>query len=112
MEELSGLGWPAFVLLGLLVAVQIGLMLTAVLDIVRRPGAMSGEKLVWLLVSIFVNLLGPLAYFAIGRVRLIAAAGPSVEAAPAETVRAREAVDALYGASDSAPPSPDAGSGS
>lgn len=113
MEELAGLEWPVLVLLGLVVLVEIALMVAAVVDLVRRPGAMSGEKLVWLLVSIFVNLLGPLAYFAIGRPRLIAAAGPGADAAPAATARAREAVDALYGVGDSeTPPPPNPGNGS
>jgi len=47
--------------------VQLGLLAAALADLRRRPsGQVRGSKAIWTAVS-FVNLVGPLAYFAFGR---------------------------------------------
>lgn len=49
--------------------VQLGLLITALLDIYRRPAEeIRGRKLLWALIS-FVNFVGPIAYFLVGRRR-------------------------------------------
>ena len=49
--------------------VQIGLLLTALLDIYRRPKEeIRGDKLLWTLAA-FVNFVGPISYFLFGRKR-------------------------------------------
>jgi Phospholipase_D-nuclease N-terminal len=49
--------------------VQLGLQATALLDIRRRPAEqMRGHKGAWVALS-FLNFVGPIAYFAIGRRR-------------------------------------------
>ena len=48
-------------------SVQISLLLTALLDIYRRPAQeIRGSKRMWAAVSL-VNFVGPISYFAFGR---------------------------------------------
>ncbi len=48
-------------------AVQVALMVAALTDLRRRPAsAIRGPKLAWVGAS-FVNVVGPLSYFAFGR---------------------------------------------
>ncbi|BAK34731.1 hypothetical protein MLP_17170 [Microlunatus phosphovorus NM-1] len=54
---------------GLLGVVQIGLLIAAQVDLSkRRADQVNGPKTLWRLLS-FVNFLGPLTYFAVGRRR-------------------------------------------
>ena len=48
---------------------QIGLLLAALMDIYRRPEEeIRGNKWLWTLAA-FVNFVGPISYFLIGRKR-------------------------------------------
>ncbi len=49
-----------------LIVIQVGLMIFALVDLSRRS-ATRGPKWVWALVIIFINLIGPVVYFVIGR---------------------------------------------
>lgn len=52
-----------------LTSVQISLLLTALIDIIRRPSAeINGSKRLWTALA-FVNFIGPIAYFVWGRKR-------------------------------------------
>lgn len=54
---------------GLLGMVQIGLLIAAQVDLSkRRVDQLNGPKTLWRLLS-FVNFIGPLTYFAVGRRR-------------------------------------------
>lgn len=53
-------------LLAPLLLIQLGLMIAALLDLSRRP-LTRGPKWVWLVVILFFGLVGPLAYFFLGR---------------------------------------------
>jgi len=46
--------------------IQLILMVVALLDLIRREKT-RGPKWVWVLVILFVNLLGPILYFLFGR---------------------------------------------
>jgi hypothetical protein len=46
--------------------IQLGLMISALVDLVRREKT-RGPKWVWALVIIFVNYIGPIIYFVAGR---------------------------------------------
>lgn len=59
LRELLPLVWP-------LVVIQLGLMAFALFDLSRRS-ATRGPKWVWALVIIFVNVIGPIVYFVVGR---------------------------------------------
>lgn len=50
-----------------LILIQLGLMIFALVDILKKQKA-RGNLIVWVLVIIFVNIFGPIAYFAFGRV--------------------------------------------
>ncbi len=49
-----------------IVAIQLGLMAWALLDLARRERT-RGPKWVWALVILLGNLLGPTVYFLVGR---------------------------------------------
>jgi hypothetical protein len=49
-----------------LIVIQIGLMIVAVVDLIKREKT-RGPKWVWFIVIIFVNLIGPIVYFVVGR---------------------------------------------
>lgn len=53
------------ILLPLLI-LQIGLMIAALVDLARRE-RVRGQKWVWAVIIIFINLIGPILYFFIGR---------------------------------------------
>ncbi|UCH59265.1 MAG: PLDc_N domain-containing protein [Anaerolineales bacterium] len=46
--------------------IQLALMIFALLDIARRE-KLRGPKWVWVVVVIFINIIGPLVYFVLGR---------------------------------------------
>lgn len=52
--------WPLLLL-------QIGLMLWALVDLLRRRGTRTLSLPIWLVLIIVVNFFGPVAYFLFGR---------------------------------------------
>jgi hypothetical protein len=67
--KFSELSMPARVGVVLLGAVQLTLLITAQIDISRRPAEqVNGPKAVWRLVCL-INFIGPLSYFRWGRCR-------------------------------------------
>ncbi len=62
MEEITSL----LPLLIPLILLQLILIIVAVRDLVRRERT-RGPKWVWAIIIIFVNLIGPIVYLAIGR---------------------------------------------
>ena len=90
----------AGILLGLNV-VQLALQLYALADLARRDRVRGQRKWVWALVIAFGNLVGAIAYLAVGRPS--AQADMPTGASAASTAggeAARRAVDALYGKRD------------
>ena len=49
-----------------LFVIQIGLMIAAIVDLVKREKT-RGPKWMWALIVIFVNMIGPIVYFVVGR---------------------------------------------
>ncbi len=49
------------------ILIELGLMIVALVDLARRART-RGPKWLWVLVIVFVNLIGPIIYFVIGRV--------------------------------------------
>ncbi len=65
-NDLTDAQQRGIVLLG---ALQLALLITALIDIRRRPAdAINGSKRLWTTV-VFVNFIGPIAYFLFGRKR-------------------------------------------
>ena len=58
--------------LAILIAVELGLLIWALVDLARRPAAQvaGGNRLIWLLLCLLVQLVGPILYLAVGRVRV------------------------------------------
>lgn len=55
-------------LLAPVVVIQLGLMLAALLDLEPEDRRVrGGSKLLWALVIVLVNIIGPILYFTIGR---------------------------------------------
>ena len=52
--------WPLLVL-------QIGLVIWALADVLRRKTVKSLSKGLWIVIILFVSLFGPILYFIIGR---------------------------------------------
>lgn len=63
MEQLSNIPWG---LIAPLLVLQFVLAAVAIVDIIRIHET-RGPKWLWVLVSLFVNTLGPIAYFLFGR---------------------------------------------
>ena len=55
-------------LLAPIILIQLGLMVAALVDLERSERRVrGGSKLVWALVIVLVNVLGPIIYFVAGR---------------------------------------------
>jgi hypothetical protein len=55
-------------LLAPVVIIQLGLMIAALYDLEKPERTVrGGNKLVWVLVIVFVNIIGPIVYFVAGR---------------------------------------------
>jgi hypothetical protein len=52
--------------------VQFALMIAGIISVVRKevPHNRGSEKILWLLLVILVNIIGPVIYFAVGSKRL------------------------------------------
>ncbi len=48
------------------ILIQLGLMVAALVDLVKRPKT-RGPKWLWVVVVVFINLIGPIIYFVVGR---------------------------------------------
>jgi hypothetical protein len=51
-----------------IIVIQLGLMIAALIDLERDERRVrGGSKLVWAVVIVFVNVVGPILYFVAGR---------------------------------------------
>jgi hypothetical protein len=112
----SGLPSTGVILLVLaILAVQLALLVAALVDVLRRPdeAVTGGRRWVWILVIVLVQAIGPLAYFAAGR-RPRPAAEPSPGSDAGDDTgpssRVDRVVEVLYGrdAADASGPPPQA----
>ena len=63
MELLQDVNWS---LVAPLIVLQVILMIAALVSCMRQEET-NGPKWMWVLIILFVNLLGPILYFVIGR---------------------------------------------
>jgi len=47
--------------------IQVGLMIAALVHIFKHDTYKAGNRIMWVLVCIFINTIGPILYFIIGR---------------------------------------------
>ena len=50
-----------------LVILQVAIMVVALVDLVKREKVRGDSKVVWALLIIFINLIGPIVYLIAGR---------------------------------------------
>lgn len=50
-----------------LILLQVGLAIFSVVHIIRHPNYAFGTKPMWIIIVIFVNLIGPIIYFMFGK---------------------------------------------
>jgi hypothetical protein len=100
------------VLIGVLLLVEIGLLVAALVDLLRRPDAAvtGGRRWVWILVIVLLNTIGPIVYFVAGRrprpiadparsgAHGAATAPPQAPASP--DARVDRTIDLLYGSGE------------
>jgi uncharacterized membrane protein YbhN (UPF0104 family) len=95
--SLEGLPTWLLVVGGILAIAQMAFELWALVDMLKRPEdqlALGGRKWLWAIIILFVNWLGAILYFAIGR----KPASGTVDAPPMPSAdNASMAVDSLYG---------------
>ncbi|HYO42614.1 MAG TPA: ATP-binding cassette domain-containing protein [Candidatus Limnocylindrales bacterium] len=66
-----------------LLVLQLGLMVAAVVDLLRDERAVrGGSKPMWAVIIVFVNLIGPILYFLVGRVDAVVDSTPGPGAMP------------------------------
>ena len=46
--------------------IQLGLMIAALVDLLKREKT-KGPRWMWILIVVFVNMIGPIVYFVVGR---------------------------------------------
>ena len=49
-----------------IILIQLGLVVAALIDLVKRP-ATRGPKWLWVIIILFINFIGPIIYFLVGR---------------------------------------------
>ena len=55
-------------LLAPVLLIQLGLMIVALIDLEKDERHVRGDrKVVWALIIVFVNIIGPILYFTVGR---------------------------------------------
>lgn len=50
-----------------LIILQLILMITALIHVLRHPAVRIGNKTLWIIIIVFVNIIGPILYFLVGR---------------------------------------------
>jgi len=67
MEELREILPVSFIIIIPLAMIQIGLMIAALVHIFRHKTYRIGNRVIWVVVCLLVNIIGPVLYFAIGK---------------------------------------------
>ena len=49
------------------IILELGLLIFGLIDLVKRDYVRGGNKIIWVLIMIFVSLIGPVVYLAFGR---------------------------------------------
>ncbi|MGD6967182.1 PLD nuclease N-terminal domain-containing protein [Rossellomorea vietnamensis] len=62
-QVLESINWG---LVAPLLIIQLILMVTALVDLIRIKNT-NGPKWLWVLIILFINIIGPIIYFVIGR---------------------------------------------
>lgn len=47
--------------------IEVALLIIALVDLIKRDHVRGGNKVVWILVIVLVNIIGPIIYLTLGR---------------------------------------------
>lgn len=50
-----------------LVIAELGLAITAFVHVLKHPNYRFGNKVMWVLIVLFIQIIGPVLYFLVGR---------------------------------------------
>jgi hypothetical protein len=102
ITDLSALPTGVLVALGILVAAALVLDAFALTDLYRRPAELVvfGKKWIWLVLILFLNLLGPVLYLLTGRKTVAPTESPAAMRSQLKPTGAADVVDRLYGPRD------------
>lgn len=50
-----------------LILLEVWLMITALIHVLKHPDYKFGNKLMWILIVVFIQIIGPIVYFVFGR---------------------------------------------
>lgn len=50
-----------------LILIELGLLALALYDLIKRKKVRGGNKWLWAILIVFVNIIGPILYFILGR---------------------------------------------
>lgn len=102
ITDLSALPTGVLVALGILVAAALVLDAIALIDLYRRPAELVvfGKKWIWLVLILFLNLLGPVLYLLTGRKTVVPTESTAAGHGQLKPTGAADVVDSLYGPRD------------
>ena len=67
MEEIMVLLQEYWVFILPLLIIQLGLLLASLLHILKHDTYRTGSRVIWIIICVFVNIIGPVLYFTIGK---------------------------------------------
>ena len=50
-----------------IIILELALMITALIHVLRHPHYRFGNKVLWIIIVVFIQIIGPIVYFAFGR---------------------------------------------
>ncbi|MCI2170746.1 PLDc N-terminal domain-containing protein [Schleiferilactobacillus perolens] len=50
-----------------LIILELALMVTALVHVLRHPHYRFGNKVMWIIIVVFIQIIGPIVYFVFGR---------------------------------------------
>ena len=50
-----------------IIILELALAITALVHVLRHPNYKSGNKVLWILIVLFIQFIGPIIYFVFGR---------------------------------------------
>ena len=72
MYAFTSLGWQELLFILLVLSVLFLLPIIALVDVIRSDFRGSNDKLIWVIVILFLNVIGALLYLVIGRNQRVA----------------------------------------
>ncbi|MGB4661085.1 MAG: PLD nuclease N-terminal domain-containing protein [Mobilitalea sp.] len=50
-----------------ILVIELGLMITALIHVLKHSKFRFGNKILWVVIVLFIQIIGPIAYFVFGR---------------------------------------------